>query len=160
MEQLQRIWNASLLGRLVTALCLWCGRQWQRSWLVYAFLHPTRQPGDDRHSLCFKLWLLVRRLCSALFHALRLDRLLEGSIFQNTALWAMAAVALAPFLPTMVVLALVMAGFFSLAIRLAEDRSRPLAASPVNRYLLLYALAYLAAGALSVSPPPACRCPP
>ena len=152
MEQLQRIWNASLVGRLVDALCLWCGRQWQRSWLVYAFLHPTRQPGDDQYSLCFRLWLLVRRLFSALFRALRLDRLLEGSIFQNTAFWAMAAVALAPFLPTMAVLALVMAGFFSLAIRLAEDRSRPLASSPVNRYLLLYALAYLAAGALSVSP--------
>ena len=152
MEQLQRIWNASLLGRLVTALCLWCGRQWQRSWLVYAFLHPTRQLQDDQNSLCFKLWLLVRRLCSALFHALRLDRLLEGSVFQNTAFWAMAAVVLAPFLPTMAVLAVVMAGFFSLAIRLAEERSRPLAASPVNRYLLLYALAYLAAGVLSVSP--------
>ena len=152
MEQLQRIWNASLVGRLVDALCLWCGRQWQRSWLVYAFLHPTRQPGDDQHSLFFRLWLLVRRLFSALFRALRLDRLLEGSIFQNTAFWAMAAVALAPFLPTMVVLALVMAGFFSLAIRLAEDRRLALASSPVNRYLLLYALAYLAAGALSVSP--------
>ena len=32
MEALQRIWNASLLGRLAAALCRWCGRQWAGSW--------------------------------------------------------------------------------------------------------------------------------
>ena len=152
MEALQRIWNASLLARLVDALCRWFGRQWAGSWVVYAFLHPSRRPGADENSLCFKLWLLVRRAACALFHLLRLDKLLEGSVFQRTAFWAMAAAALAPFLPTMAVLALVMAGFFSLAVRLAQDRARPLAPSPVNRYLLLYALAYLAAGVLSVDP--------
>ena len=92
MEALQRIWNASLLGRLAAALCRWCGRQWAGSWVVRAFLHPARRPGEDENSLCFRLWQLIRRALSALFRLLRLDRLLEGSVFQHTALWAVAAV--------------------------------------------------------------------
>lgn len=91
------------------------------------------------------------RLC-ALYRRLGLERLFGGSIFLCLTLWCSAAVVLAPLLPTMAVLALAAVAFASLALNLVRDRARPLAYSPVNRYILLYAAVYLAATATSVTP--------
>ena len=40
MERAKTILNASLLWRALTALCLWCGAQWENSGVVQWFLHP------------------------------------------------------------------------------------------------------------------------
>ena len=34
MEQVKQILDGSYLSRLLSILCLWCGRQWQNSWVV------------------------------------------------------------------------------------------------------------------------------
>ena len=41
MEQVKQILDGSYLWRLLSVLCLWCGRQWQNSRVVQWFLHPA-----------------------------------------------------------------------------------------------------------------------
>ena len=152
MNRAIEIWNSSILGRVLTAICLWFSGQWQRSRVVRAFVAPMAGRQAAESSVFFRLWDLIRGGLCALYRRLGLERLFGGSIFLCLTLWCSAAVVLAPLLPTMAVLALAAVAFASLALNLVRDRARPLAYSPVNRYILLYAAVYLAATATSVTP--------
>ena len=123
MNRAIKIWNSSILGRGLTAICLWFSGQWQRSRVVRAFVAPMAGRQAAESSVFFRLWDLIRGGLCALYRRLGLERLFGGSIFLCLTLWCSAAVVLAP-----------------------------LAYSPVNRYILLYAAVYLAATATSVTP--------
>lgn len=153
MERIYEIWNASLLGRFLAAVCAWFGRQWARSGVVQWFLHPGRwSPAVSESSVFFKLWSLLRRGMCWLYEKLRLEKLFAGSVFTRTALWCALPAVLAPLLPTMAVLALSAVGYASLLLNLVRDRQRQLAWSPVNRWIILYAAVYAAVVFTSVTP--------
>ena len=153
MEQMRRILNASLIWRGLMAICLWFSNQWHNSNVVRWFLHPNRAgEAAVKHSLFFHLWQVVRGGLCRLYEKLRLDRLFSGSIFLRCELWCMITVAVAPLLPTMGVLALVLVSFASLALVLIRERERQLCYSPMNKYLLIFAGIYLVAVFLSVTP--------
>ena len=145
MERVYEIWNASLLARLVEALCGWCGRQWNKSGIVQAFLTPMAGEEQSSNSVFFKLFDWIRGLLCRLYEKLHLEKLFEGSIFTKTWFWCMLPVMLAPLVPTMMVLGLALVGYCAMALRLIRDRERQLAYSPVNRFIILYAAIYFAA---------------
>lgn len=152
MERIYEIWGASLFGRMLTAICCWFGGQWRSSRIVQAAVAPMAGPQVSESSVFFKLWSLLRRGLTAVYHGLRLDRLLEGSIFLQSMFWCGAAVVLAPILPTMAVLGLSVIAVGSLGVQLLRDRERSLTYSPLNRWILLYAAVYLGATFTSVTP--------
>jgi len=153
MERVKQILDASLLWRVLMALCLWFGDQWRQSAVVRWFLNPpVWGQAATRNSLLYRLWSLMWGGLHRLFRALRLNRLFEGSVFLHTAFWCALPVILAPLLPTMAVLALALVAYCAVALRLLQDGGHPLAYSPVNKYLLLYAGVYLAAAFMSVTP--------
>ena len=152
MEQMKAILNGSLLWRAVEVLCGWFGRQWQHSAVIQWFLNPAGWvPGASEGSIFFKLWSALRNGLCWLYEKLHLDRLFAGSVFLRCFFWCMLPVVLAPLVPTMVVLALAVVGTGSLALNLLRDKSRPLAWSPIHRYILLYAAVYLAGTFFSVN---------
>jgi len=106
---------------------------------------------ESDHSVFARLWQWVHGGLCRLYQALRLDRLFEGSIFQKCWLWAGAAAVLAPIIPTMAVLGLVLVSAFSLLLNLMKDSGRKLYYAPMNRYLWLYAAIYLAGTWFSVT---------
>ncbi len=153
MEKLQNILNASLVWRWVTALSDWVALQWGRSRIITAFLTPS---GMDlaicESSVFFRLFQWVRGRLSALYQRWGLDRLFAGSVLTHPAIWAIVVTALSPLIPTMVVLALTLVTCCAVALRLIREGDRPLAHSPMNRYVLLYCMLYMAATLFSVSP--------
>jgi len=152
MERIYEIWHASVLGRVIAAICGWFGGQWQRSAVVRAVVAPMAGACVSEGSLFYKLWTLVRALLTRLYELLRLDKLFKGSIFTQSLLWCGAAVVLAPVLPTMLVLGLGVVAVGSLALRLLRERERQLTFAPVNRYIMLYAMVYLGVTFTSVTP--------
>lgn len=152
MEQAKQILNASVLWRALMAVCLWFGRQWQRSGVVQWFLHPPLwEEASSRSSVFFRLWSWLRNLLCRLYWFLHLDRLFTGSVFLKVWVWCALPVVLAPVLPTMAVLGLAAIGYASLLLNLVHDPSRPLVYSPINRYVILYAAVYLAGTFFSVN---------
>ena len=145
MERVYEIWNASLLARLVDALCRWFGYQWKKSGVVQAFLAPMAGEEQSRNSIFFKLFDLIRGLLCCLYEKLCLEKLFESSIFTKTWFWCMLPVMLAPLVPTMMVLGLALVGYCAMALNLIRNRERKLAYSPVNRFIILYAAIYFAA---------------
>ena len=153
MERVQRIVQASALYRILAALCLWFGRQWQGSGIIQWFIHPPlhREMAESESSLFTRLWRAVHGLLSRIYDALHLRKLFEGSIFQKCWFWAGAAAVLAPVLPTMAVLGLVLVSCFSLLLRVMERRDMELFYTPFNRYIWLYAAIYLVGTLFSVT---------
>lgn len=150
---MRTIVQASAVYRVLAALCLWFGGQWRGSGLIQWFIHPPLQleQAESDHSVFARLWRWIHGGLCHLYRALRLDRLFEGSIFQKCWLWAGAAAVLAPIIPTMAVLGLVLVSAFSLLLNLMADSGRKLYYAPMNRYLWLYAAIYLAGTWFSVT---------
>ncbi|MDO4173601.1 MAG: glycosyltransferase [Eubacteriales bacterium] len=115
--------------------------------LLFAWATGQDNEQPQKSRLFRKLHMLVWKL----FHALRLDRLMHGSIFMNTLLWCALAMILAPLVPTIVLLALVLASFLSLLCTFGNSKQQELAYSPVNKWMYLYAVVYLLAVVTSVS---------
>ena len=152
MERAKTILNASLLWRALTALCLWCGTQWENSGVVQWFLHPRGwSRAASEGSVFYRLWAWVRYGLCRLYRALGLDRLFAGSVFTRTWFWCMMPAVFAPLFPTMALLGMAVLGFCSLLLNLVRDRERQLAWSPINRYVLLYAAVYLTGALFSVN---------
>ena len=126
MERVLEIWNTSLLGRAIEVICLWFGRQWQKSWVVQTFLSPMAGEEHSRSSIFFQLWQLVRGILCRVYGLLHLDALFKGSMFTQTWFWCALPVVLAPIVPTMLVLAMALVGYCSLALNLVRDRERQL----------------------------------
>jgi len=147
---LRNILSSSIFFRLITAAAQWVDSQWQKSFFASLFLRD-RRAGTPRESIFSKLFALLHRFFYAIFKALRLDKLLSGSIFTKSFFWCALALALAPLLETMIVLALVLMSFLSLFLSFATDRDKKLSSSPINVFIYLYALAYIVCSFTSVS---------
>ena len=147
MERMQRIVKASVLYRALFALCLWFGRQWQGSGVIQWFLHPPirLERAESESSVFTRLWRCVHRGLCRIYEVLHLRKLFGGSVFQKCWLWAGAAAALAPILPTMAVLGLMLVSCFSLLLLVMERRELELFYTPYNRYIWMYAAIYLVA---------------
>lgn len=122
-------------------------RQWDQShtvqWLTGQ--KPRSQGLTDRTAAT------LRRGLSWVCGKLRLDRVLQGSIFLHPLLFTGAAVVLSPLLPTMAIFGLVCASFFALVLKLGVDRDFQLRKSPLGGYVTLFAAVYLYATLTSVS---------
>lgn len=152
MERAKEILNGSWLWRVLMALCLWCGEQWQASGVVQWFLHPRGwNRGASESSVFYRLWAWVRNGLCRLYRILGLDRLFAGSVFTRTWFWCMMPVVFAPLFPTMAVLGMAAVGYCSLLLGLVRDKMRMLAWSPINRYVILYAAVYMAGTLFSVN---------
>ena len=137
MESIRNSYTYALL----TALSGWFSRQWETSFLI-GWL--TGQDLDLSGNSLWSRWIgCIRRLYCRVFEKLHLSKLLQDSVFLHPILFVAAAVVLAPLLPTMVILALVCASFFSLFLRLGADRKASIASCPINCYVALFAVIYL-----------------
>ncbi len=148
---MQKILEASYFFRWLTIFFKWVGVKWHESRIVTWFLSPGRGRDLTDSSVFTKLLRNMHRALSYVFEKLRLNRLFEGSIFKQAFIWCLLPVILAPVLPTMVILSLVIVGIFSLAVRFGSNRALRLFYSPVNKFILLFCGVYLIATLTSVT---------
>lgn len=139
--------RSSFLYQLCRMLSAWLSRQWTQSAVIGWFTGQTADSPGAISGLLERLSGGLARLSARL----RLERLLRGSVFLHPLLFIAGAVLLAPLFPTMASLALAAASFFSLALSFAVNKSLPRRASPLDKYVLLYAAVYLFATLTSTS---------
>ncbi len=141
----------SLIYNWIASAGNWFSRQFKDSRIVGRFLREGNMRETSENSIFAKIFYFIVNLFIKLFSALRLNKLLEGSIFKMPFLWCFLAVVFAPVLPTMGVLVFAMAGFLSLAFKLFCEKDFKLRYNPLNKYILIYALVYIAATFTSVT---------
>ena len=148
---MQKILENSLVYKILAAIYSWCGTQWRKSRVVGRFLTQGTGRAASESSVFARAWGVLHRFLCAVFETLRLNRLLKGSIFTMPFIWGIIVVFLAPILPTMAVLGLSLLCFGSLILAFACDRERKLVYSPMNKFILLYAVVYIVATLTSVT---------
>ena len=137
---LSKLWGVlarSPLGRGFDAACRWIARQWRGSLIVGWFCSPHMLRGETVAPGRVRTW------CCGLYQKLKLDALFTGSIFLQSFVWCALPVVIAPFAPTMAVLALALVGCASLLLRLLHAREHALSRDPVAVPVLVYAAIYL-----------------
>ncbi len=143
------ILNGSLIWRGLSAAARWVDKQWGRSYLALA-ISGGEEVSSGPRGILSGLASRVHVLLTHIFRALRLDRALQGSVFCRTYFWCVLAIALSPILPTALAAVLCAVGLASIAAKFALDPDRRLMYSPQNKWVLLYALAYLICSFTSV----------
>lgn len=138
----------SLIVRWLTAAAQWLDRQWSKSRLSRLFAEPAPREGG---SVLGRLTLRVHLLLCRLFGALRLDRLLRGSVLTRTEFWVLLTLLTAPILPTMAVLGICLVGFVSVAAAYGLDPERRMPRTPVTKWIAAFALIYLVGTFTSVT---------
>ncbi len=134
----------SLIYHGYSVLRDWLSAQWTESRLVFWLTHQRTwlpEGGPSR----------LRQSYAALLQRLHLAKLLEGSVFLHPMLFAALAIVLIPLAPTLGILALVCAAFFSMALCLGVKGDWSRSRSPLDGYVALYALVYLYATLTSAS---------
>lgn len=145
---MKEIIKQSYFVRAFTVIANWIDRQWDKSWLACLL----RGSGVSRETgLVGRLGHGVHMAWYRVFHALRLDRLTEGSVFTREFFWLCLAVFFAPILPTMVVLGLTVLAMGSVMLGYARDKDRRMARSPLNKWVVAFAMIYFAATVFSVT---------
>ena len=134
---------------LAAALAAWLGGLLRESLIFHFFTDQRQSEPEGTLSQGIRAGLHCQQV--KLWHALHLDRLLEGSIFLKTGFWCALPIVFAPLLPTMAVLGLVLAGFASLILTLGCRRELRPVYSPLNKWVVLYALIYAFATCASVT---------
>ena len=148
---MQNILNSSFVYRFFAVIGSWFGNQWRGSRVIGRFLSPGYGEAASQSSVFTRIWIGFHRLLCRFFEILRLNRLLRGSIFTKPFIWCFCTVVLAPILPTMPVLGLSLVSVGSLLLAFACDREKELAYSPINKYILLFALVYIVSTLTSVT---------
>lgn len=136
---------------LYQRLMAWCAWEFQKSTLITWFLTKNENPAVWRNSIFTRLFYGIRNLLAAFFRVTGLRKLFVGSIFKMPYIWCFFAAALAPFLPTMLVLALTAAGFGSLLLLAFCNRRKKFRSFPIDKYIYLLAGAYFFATITSVA---------
>ena len=143
--------KGSLAYRFFAVIGQWFGRQWKDSRIIRAFINTKSEENLAEYSRVFRSGSRLRSRQVRLFRAMKLDRLFENSIFAMPYLWTLLAVVLAPLVPTMLLLGLVMLSGVSAIIYFGTDQERTLRHAAVNRYIILYAVIYMVATLTSVT---------
>lgn len=142
---------SSVMYRFLAGIAGWFSRQFQDSRLIQRFL--TLKDGRQlaENTVGYRVFWWFRQLLSRLFYALRLQKVFDNSVFKMAFLWSILAAVMAPFLPTMLVMLLVLAASGSLFLSFLFEKDKNLVHFTANKYIYLFCGAYLFATFTSVA---------
>ena len=142
----------SIIFRAVTAAAAWFDRLWHESFIVTRVFSDRFGLKASEKSVFTRFFGWLHRLLCAVFRALHLTKILEGSIFKRTYLWCALTAFCAPILPTTCIIALALLSGVSLLLRLGCDEREKIAYAPQNKFVLLFIFVYAVATLTSVTP--------
>ena len=148
---LRNIIAGSLVIFAISKLFALFSSQWKSSHIMTWFLSQSSYDAKSAQGVVVGVGRLVHDGISKAFEHLRLNKLLKNSIFTMPYLWAFLALIAAPLVPTMLLLPLALLCLMSLMFAFACDRDRKIPFSPVNKYIILFALIYIATTFTSVT---------
>lgn len=143
--------ESSYIARFFSKLSTWFSAQYEKSSIIQAFLKQKDTKTISDGSIITKVFNAVINLFKKLFVLLKMDILLDKSVFTMPYLWALPVIALAPFIPTMAVLGLVIISLLSLLIWLSYKKTNQLRFFTLNKYILTYIAVYIYSAFSSVS---------
>jgi O-antigen ligase len=141
----------SYIYKIIVSIWNFICNLFSNSFLVNMFLKERSTEEIQKETIFSKLINRVINGIRKIFEKLKLDKLLNNSIFTKPIIWVSLVTGLTPFLPTMAVLLLVLLSMGSLFLKIILDKEFKFKRSNVNVWILLFILVYMFSAFTSLS---------
>lgn len=150
---MDKIIKESFIYKIIISISNWFNKICSNSLLVNIFLTETKEKREEiyKNSLISKIFKIILNFFRKIAKKIKLDKLLQNSIFVKPIIWVTFVVALTPFLPTMAVLLLVLLSLGSLFLKAVTQEDFKFRYSNMNIWILLLVLVYFVSAVTSIS---------
>lgn len=148
---MEKILKDSYLYKFLVILKKWFSNLLNKSLFVQLFLTDRFKSENMESSYIVRFidWLLKGLRWIA--KKLKLSKLFENSIFAKPIIWTSITIALAPIIPTMMVLVLVIASFMSLLLKASIDESFQFKHYRINAWIFAFMIVIAISSLISIS---------
>ncbi len=106
----------------------------------------------NKNSIIFKLFMKIVNILRKIVSLLKLDKLFKDSIFAKSYIWAILAIALAPIVPTTILMCLIIATILSFILNVCIDKEFEFTYTPLNFCVGIFFVIYMFCAVFSLSP--------
>ncbi len=145
------VWKESKLYAIIMYISKFINNLISKSFIVNGFLKDKDVNKTYEGSIITKFVYKVISIFRKLFHKIKLDSLLEGSIFTKPEIWLFFVIVGVPFLPTMVILAIEAFTAFSLFLKATIYDDFKLKFFKANSWILCFVVIVIISAITSVS---------
>ncbi len=128
----------SFIYKLFSIINNFVKKLFDKSTIINGFFTEKDIKEEKENSILYKLIYKLISVLRLIFKKLKLDILLEGSIFTKPQIWITFVLALSPFIPTMMVLALTLFSTLTLILKIAIEQDYKLKLFKTNTWVLAF----------------------
>lgn len=147
---MEKLIKESNIYKIFNCFFIWIENQIKNSFLINLFLKEKNNYNTE-NTIFNKILMGVLRFFRKIAKNMKLEKLLNNSIFIKPIIWISMVVIFTPFLPTMAVLLLVLLSLGSLFLKAIVDDTFEFKKSRVNLWVLLFILVYFFSAITSIS---------
>lgn len=148
---MEKLIKESYIYKIIISCSNYLKKLFENSLLINMFLKEKDVSNIEKESIFVKILNAIIRLFRKIFVKMKLDKLLDNSIFAKPIIWVSLVVILTPFLPTMAVLLLVLLSLGSVFLKTILDKNFEFKYSRLNSFILIFILVYCFSAMSSLS---------
>lgn len=141
----------SYIYKILVCISNWINKIFSESVLIKAFMKESNNEEIYNNTFFQKLLLKFISFLQKIAHKIKLDKMFENSIFAKPIIWLSITVFCAPFLPTMLVLIMLMCTALSLILKISITKDFKLKYFRTNIWILIFVLVVAISAMTSIS---------
>lgn len=141
----------SYIYKILICISNWINKIFSESALVKAFMRENNNEEIYDNTFFQKLLLKFISFLQKIAYKIKLDKIFENSIFAKPIIWLSIMVFCAPFLPTMLVLVMLMCTALSLVLKISITKDFKLKYFRTNIWILVFVLVVAISAMTSIS---------
>lgn len=148
---MNNIIKESFIYKIIICISNWINKLFSESVLIKLFLKETDNKEIYNDTIFQKLLLKFISFLQKIAHKVKLDKIFENSIFAKPIIWLSITVFFAPFLPTMLVLVLLICTALSLVLKIMITKDFKLKYFRTDAWILIFMLVVAICAMTSIS---------
>lgn len=148
---MEKILKQSFVYKILVFLKKWFSRMLEKSMFVQAFLTDKYRSENIESSIIVRFLEWMLKWLRIIAKKLKFDKIFENSIFAKPIIWTTLTIALAPIIPTMMVLALAIASMLSLLLMASITDDFKFKHYRINTWIFAFAIVIAISSLISIS---------
>lgn len=148
---MEKILKESFVYRIYVILKNWISKLIKKSVFVRVFLTDKYNSENTESSIIVRFLELLLKWIRFIAKKLRFDQIFHNSIFAKPLIWTTLTIAVAPILPTMMVLVLVIASMFSLLLMASINENFKFKHYKINTWIFAFSIVIVISSLISIS---------
>lgn len=148
---MEKILKESFIYKFLLLLKNWFSKMFEKSVIVQGFLKNNYKSENMHSSIIVKILDWILKWIRVIAKKLKFDKIFENSIFAKPLVWTTITIALAPILPTMMILVLALASMMSLLLMASITPDFKFKHYKINTWVFAFAIVIAISALISIS---------